>query len=107
MTGLQVSKSTKNLLRCALFGYFTLWCMYPLLWVLLEIRIIDDIVSHVLHVILDVSAKSGLNTSSPTRFLLPTPLNPHPMPPKVPNRSAAARGPFISSCSSSPLCYPL
>ena len=33
---LQVSKGTRKLLKTALYCYFCVWCMYSVLWALLQ-----------------------------------------------------------------------
>jgi bacteriorhodopsin len=55
----EVSKSTKGMLKTALMVYFSIWCGYPTLWILKEIKVIDAVTSHCIHVFLDVFSKSG------------------------------------------------
>ena len=67
-----VSKATKSMLKTALMVYFSVWCGYPTLWVLKEVKVIDAVTSHCIHAFLDVFSKSGQlqilgGTSSPTK----------------------------------------
>ena len=66
-----VSKATKSMLKTALMVYFSVWCGYPTLWILKEVKVIDAVTSHCIHAFLDVFSKSGQlqiqgGTSSPT-----------------------------------------
>ncbi len=54
-----VSKSTRTMLKTALMVYFSIWCGYPTLWILKEVKVIDAVTSHCIHVFLDVFSKSG------------------------------------------------
>ena len=58
----EVSKSTKGMLKTALMVYFSIWCGYPTLWILKEIKVIDSVTSHCIHVFLDVFSKSGASS---------------------------------------------
>eukprot|EP00286_Rhodomonas_abbreviata_P007750 CAMPEP_0181328146 /NCGR_PEP_ID=MMETSP1101-20121128/22530_1 /TAXON_ID=46948 /ORGANISM="Rhodomonas abbreviata, Strain Caron Lab Isolate" /LENGTH=423 /DNA_ID=CAMNT_0023436955 /DNA_START=106 /DNA_END=1377 /DNA_ORIENTATION=+ len=54
----KVAKRIRNSLKIAVMTYFTVWCGYPCLWVLEEIGVLEKIPSAVMHVFLDVCAKS-------------------------------------------------
>ena len=51
-------KDVRNPLKFALGTYFTIWMCYPLLWLLLEGKLITPTISHCCHVVMDVLAKS-------------------------------------------------
>jgi len=51
-------KQVRNPLQFALYVYFTIWMIYPLLWLLLEGKMISNIVNHCCTVMMDVLAKS-------------------------------------------------
>ena len=55
----EVSKSTRTMLKTARMVYFSIWCGYPTLWILKEVKVIDAVTSHCIHVFLDVVSKSG------------------------------------------------
>jgi len=52
------TKSVRNPLQFALSVYFTIWMIYPILWLLVEGKIITPTISHCCTVVMDVLAKS-------------------------------------------------
>jgi len=52
------SKAVRNPLQFALSVYFTIWMIYPILWLLLEGKLISNTVAHCCNVVMDVLAKS-------------------------------------------------
>jgi len=52
------SKTVRNPLQFALSVYFTIWMIYPILWLLLEGKLISNTVAHCCNVVMDVLAKS-------------------------------------------------
>lgn len=51
-------KEVRNPLQFALYVYFTIWMIYPLLWVLAAEGLITSVVNHCVTVMMDVLAKS-------------------------------------------------
>jgi len=51
-------KNVRNPLQFALTVYFTIWIIYPVLWLLVELSMISLIVNHCCTVVMDVLAKS-------------------------------------------------
>jgi len=54
----KAAKKVRTSLKIACMTYFAIWGGYPTLWVLGEAGIVDDVSSHIMHVLLDVLAKS-------------------------------------------------
>lgn len=52
------AKKIRAPLKLSLTLYFTIWCGYPMLWILDEFGLIPGIAVHVLSMIMDVAAKS-------------------------------------------------
>jgi len=50
-------KKIRGPLQTFLASYFGVWCGYPLLWILEDFKVLDNVVVYVIHVVLDVLAK--------------------------------------------------
>ncbi|EKX32022.1 hypothetical protein GUITHDRAFT_148915 [Guillardia theta CCMP2712] len=52
------NKNVRNPLQTALSTYFCIWMVYPVLWLLLKTKVIDQVTEHCINVVMDVLAKS-------------------------------------------------
>ena len=57
LTGFR-NKNVRNPLQTALSTYFCIWMVYPVLWLLLKTKVIDQVTEHCINVVMDVLAKS-------------------------------------------------